>query len=467
MGKINKSNKKKRAITHRSGKKRGQKMIASENRKKEKLEWEEYNKNWNKVHNPDNMPSKSANNNNASGSESDDSDHSDIDLQDVVNMVDDEYKVSNLAFIEREKLNSEVRKKIKKEEEDSKKKYNSLAFRDVNGKLIKRELDLEKKKREVESLNEEESMDDSGDEENVDVDVKKEAFSDEESDGEDKPKSVLELLQLRQRKLEALKLKLSRFSSNCIASPNNTSHLKSLRNLTASILDEKAFNNEPEIAILSSKLKILTVCEIYISILPSYIISDRSEMDEVQKLSKDVKARWENDKQLLNGYQDFLTLLETVLLEDSRTSRKFTHLKQCCIRALGQLLVKCTDTNYHKNICNLTISCLANKDNRNKFTITEITKGCIELFSNDNTGYVASANLTVSICEFMRGHNFNLPVDIFETFTLLEIKEINKNKKQQIYEEKQQIKLRTKQAGYKISKADKQRLKQLKYRGGH
>ena len=140
--------------------KRGQKMIASENRKKEKLEWEEYNKNWNKVHNPDNMPSESANNNNASGSESNDDGQSDIDLQDVVNMVDDEYKVSNLAFIEREKLNSEVRKKIKKEEEDSKKKYNSLAFRDVDGKLVKRELDLEKKKKEVENLNEEEDMED-------------------------------------------------------------------------------------------------------------------------------------------------------------------------------------------------------------------------------------------------------------------------------------------------------------------
>ena len=65
----------------------------------------------------------------------------------------------------------------------------------------------------------------------------------------------------------------------------------------------------------------------------------------------------------------------------------------------------------------------------------------------------------------MRKNKYNLPVDIFNTFLNLNIKEINKNKKQQIYDEKMAIKNRMKMAGYKISKSDKERLKQLKHKG--
>lgn len=169
-------------------------------------------------------------------------------------------------------------------------------------------------------------------------------------------------------------------------------------------------------------------------------------------------------------------MLETEILmrppvdkSDSQTKQTkakfYGQLKQPAIRAFCQLFLKCTDTNYHKNICIVLINCLKYKSNRNKFTINEITSAIKELFLNDFTGSVASCNISVSICDFMRKNKFNLPVDIFNCFLLLNIKEINKNKKQQIYEEKQQIKQRMKMAGFKMSKTDKERLKTLK-RGG-
>merc|ERR1712226_1111215 len=92
-------------------------------------------------------------------------------------------------------------------------------------------------------------------------------------------------------------------------------------------IGKKLQYSDPEIAVAARRLQILTCCEIFISILPSYRIIDRSEEPEpTTKLSKDVKKQWDVEEALLTTYQQYLTLLEVDILKKTNVSKIRTQL---------------------------------------------------------------------------------------------------------------------------------------------
>lgn len=304
----NKTNKPKRAITHRSGKKRNRKMLASEKRKKDKEDWENYHNDWMAYNQPGVKPGKKK-----ERDEDLESNYSSDALP--IDMVDEEYNTDNLAFID--KLEEKNRKfELESEDEDARAdgQYQSLPVRGADGELVSKTLkkvdesevekikNSEKSRKGKKRAKMEELKKEAG--ENEDPDVKEEAVSGESSDEEPEgPKSTIELLQIRQQKINKKKLFLMKFSENIVTDPTNLGYLKQLKKLVQSIKDKNILFTDPEIGLIYTKYTILTCCEIFCNILPNYVIHDRSGYEEPKvRISKEVKNKWDVDEATLGAY---------------------------------------------------------------------------------------------------------------------------------------------------------------------
>ena len=427
-----------RPSKNRTGKKRNQKMLASEERRKQKEEWEKYNTNWNGDGALDNL-----NPNEVLGS--DESEPEEILPTD---MIDAEYTTDNMGFIRNVTLEAESKpRKFKNEEETD--KHESMAIRDEDGNIIKKmKLIPEKKPVKAEIKTE--------------TEVKEEVVSDVESSDEEAPKTAIEVIQYHEKKMQILKVKLAETSNTIISAPENLAHLKLLKKLISSIKDRLKSKKHLDFSISSIKFIILTVTEIFVNILPSYRIRDRSE-DEAPKvkISKDVKKQWDEEEALLTAYQEFLAILETEILAKNRND-----LKQVVCRAFCVLFVKATEFNYHNNITVVMVS-LLKKKTVNNFVLTEVTKSLKEVFTSDNYGE-PSKNAVVALAALFREEKFQLPTAVLETFLSLNIHEIKtpekfiskKKQKSLIFKEKRDSKKKREKFQKNRSKADVKKSKE-------
>eukprot|EP00835_Amoeboradix_gromovi_P005759 NODE_579_length_6479_cov_0.371160.p1 type:complete len:586 gc:universal NODE_579_length_6479_cov_0.371160:5811-4054(-) len=179
----------------------------------------------------------------------------------------------------------------------------------------------------------------------------------------------------------------------------------------------------PELSLKEQQLGLLTLCRVYMDVLPEYRIREYSEIDLSSKLKKDVKSLRNFEHSILQQYQLYLKYLHSLI--DSG----FTESKTCkvtvthtAIKCLQQLIYSKPNFNFRKNI----IQVLCNKGNHGSYNLSDCELLCIEtlieLIKRDNHGLI-SLEITQFIVQILNKRNFKVHEDLLSVLSNLTLTE--------------------------------------------
>eukprot|EP00834_Sanchytrium_tribonematis_P004605 NODE_237_length_11991_cov_1.642899.p1 type:complete len:577 gc:universal NODE_237_length_11991_cov_1.642899:1802-3532(+) len=116
------------------------------------------------------------------------------------------------------------------------------------------------------------------------------------------------------------------------------------------------YAQHPDLSHKEHLLSILSLCRIFLDILPDYPIREYSQTDLSAKLKKDVKILRNYENGLLQYYQQYLQYLNTLIksgYKSNNTSEFSTAFT--CIKCLEQMITSKSNFNFSKNILNVLV----------------------------------------------------------------------------------------------------------------
>ncbi|CAB4012851.1 nucleolar complex 3 homolog [Paramuricea clavata] len=272
------------------------------------------------------------------------------------------------------------------------------------------------------------------------------------------PLSAVDILKLRQEKIEAKKIMISELVSSVLEDPQaNIDKLSEINKLC----QEK----DSDISITVRKLAIVSQLEVFKDIIPGYRIRPLSESEQKVKVSKDVKKIRQFEEGLLRNYQRYLDILEQTVKEKKKYRRYRKHLQKglpmTALQCLCDLLKNVPHFNFRTNI----MAVLVPKMNDDS-TDDEISSLCCQtvqsIFKEDSVGEI-SLEIVQLVNKLVKGQSFKVKPCVLETFLSLRLHDADLNTKGKENEERPKHKNKMEKMKKKrMSKNDRKRQKELK-----
>ncbi|KAK6108061.1 Nucleolar complex-associated family protein [Brugia pahangi] len=234
--------------------------------------------------------------------------------------------------------------------------------------------------------------------------------------------SAAELLKLRCDHVENAKSSISNLAYLIIADPHSEVH--KLRELYILSTGKDIFSLARETVI---KLATVSLAEVFIDIIPGYVIRPRTDEEMSQKLSKETKKLYDFEQTLLRYYLKYLQHLESYATKLLKQPNSDHQLPIVCLKCLSRILLNAPHFNYSSNIINFIVRiCTSNS----KDAIDLCCSTLSDLFQNDLNFRISStaAKYIASIVNQKKG---NVPPALIATFLELKVKEVNKGEKNQ------------------------------------
>ncbi|CAF0732006.1 unnamed protein product [Brachionus calyciflorus] len=329
---------------------------------------------------------------------------------------------------------------IKKMNEQAKKLSLALPIKTKSGQLMKNIHTLE--------------HDDDDKEENV---VESEQLIQEKVIEDEKPKSVLDIIREKKEFFDKAKIRIAFLSRGILENPQ--SEMKKLKELRQML-------SLPDVrqSYILKKLIVVSLCEIFKDIIPSYKIRPWTEKENEQKIGKDVQELKEFEETLLKQYKLFLDYLndsikgvykslyksdsEKLTKQTEETVRSFGLI---CVRSACQLLEKLNHFNYTNDLIEIVATQLTSK-------ISEISKISSEtirnIFAMDKTLHL-SLEVTQKITKILKQKSFGVRPDTLDIFLSLKLREIKV-----IEDDEKSKKIKHKDKMAKYSRTDRKKLKE-------
>ncbi|VDN00976.1 unnamed protein product [Thelazia callipaeda] len=229
--------------------------------------------------------------------------------------------------------------------------------------------------------------------------------------------SAAELLKIRHEHVEEAKDKISSLAHAIIADPQV--EVQALKHLYLLCIGEGVHSLARETVM---KIATVSLAEVFVDIIPGYIIRSRTEEELAQKLKKETRKLYDFEQTLLRYYLKYLQHLEKYAGKLCKVSKQnsFDQLAIICTRCLSRILVSAPHFNYASNI----ISFLVRLTVSNCEEAVDICCNSLgQLFYNDLTFRVSAigAKFISSIVNKRKG---NVPPSLIATFLKLKVKVI-------------------------------------------
>ena len=170
----------------------------------------------------------------------------------------------------------------------------------------------------------------------------------------------------------------------------------------------REYAQHPDLTLKEQQLGLLSLCRIYMDILPEYRIREYTDKDLGSKLKKDVKNLRNFEHGILQQYQLYLKHLHQIIDSGfTATNTMRLSLTHTAIKCLQQIIYAKPNFNFRKNI----LEVLCSKANHGSFNLSDCELLCIEtlteLINRDNHGLL-SLEITQFIVQIVNKRHFNV-----------------------------------------------------------
>ncbi|MFH4975217.1 hypothetical protein AB6A40_001926 [Gnathostoma spinigerum] len=252
--------------------------------------------------------------------------------------------------------------------------------------------------------------------------------------------SAIDLLRKGEELVHEQRIKISNTVYSILADPQN--EMPKLKALVLSLRDKSLI---PLVKEATMQLLTASLTQVFIDIVPGYVIRLPTEEELATNLKKETKRLFEYERSLLTNYRKFLEFLEKKVERFISSKRKRTSqpdrdkLGLLSLRCLCKLLVAIPHFNYTTNILDILIRVSTSE-------VTEVVETCCSAigtaFSQD-TLFRLSAHGSKNIAKVVKDKGTKVPPSLLATFLKLRIKEIDSGKinddKKEIMNKKQQV----------------------------
>ncbi|VBB31781.1 unnamed protein product [Acanthocheilonema viteae] len=234
--------------------------------------------------------------------------------------------------------------------------------------------------------------------------------------------SAAELLKLCHSHVEEAKGRISSLAYLIIADPHAEVH--KLKELYLLSIGKNIFSLARETVI---KLASISLAEVFVDIIPGYVIRPHTEDEMAQKLKKETKKLYDFEQTLLRYYLKYLQHLESYAAKLLKASKQLNSLPIVCLKCLSRVLLSAPHFNYASNIISFIVRITSSNFNN---VIDICCSTLSELFHND-LNFRISATAAKYITSIVNQKKGNVPPALIATFLNLKIKEVNKGGKSQ------------------------------------
>lgn len=234
-------------------------------------------------------------------------------------------------------------------------------------------------------------------------------------------RTPMEMIQEKKESLEKNKQKIALFSRDVLQNPQE--EMKKLKELRTMLT-----YTEVRSSLILRKLILISLCEIYKDIIPSYKIRAWTDKEEEQNVGKDVKTLRDYEETLCRQYKLYIDYINDSIKEmnkhfhdrDREVRESWKHYGIVCIGCLSGLLERKSHFNFTPEIIEIIIQQLTHK-------VPEISKLAAEsvkkLYREDKTLQL-SLELTQKITKLLKQKSFGVKGDVLDIFLSLKLKEI-------------------------------------------
>lgn len=166
--------------------------------------------------------------------------------------------------------------------------------------------------------------------------------------------------------------------------------------------------------VFTARLAIVSLVTVFSDIIPLNRIRLPTAAEMSVRVSKETKAMWDYERNLLQNYQQFLKLLERTW--DNRSAND--PLGVTSILALCELFKKAPHFNFRSNILSVITRQMSNP-------LQEVSEACCcaleYVFANDAQGEIALEAARL-VCKVIRDRKFKVPPRVLKTFASLPLR---------------------------------------------
>jgi nucleolar complex protein 3 len=200
-------------------------------------------------------------------------------------------------------------------------------------------------------------------------------------------------------------------------------------------------------SLILRKLILISLCEIYKDIIPSYKIRAWTDKEQEQNVGKDVKTLREYEETLCRQYKLYIDYISDSIKEmnkhmrerDRTTRESWKHYGIVCIGCLSSLLETKSHFNFTPDIIEIITQQLTHK-------VPEIAKlagdSVRKLYREDKTLQL-SLDITQKVTKLLKQRSYGVRSEVLDIFLALRLKEIvlveENEKKKMSHKEKQQM----------------------------
>ena len=171
---------------------------------------------------------------------------------------------------------------------------------------------------------------------------------------------------------------------------------------------------KPGMDVFTCRLAIISLVTVFADIIPLNRIRLPTASEMSVRVSKEIKALWDYERNLLQNYQQYLKLLERTW--DNRSASD--PLGVTCILALCELFKKAPHFNFRSNI----LAVITRQMNNPSLEVSEACCGAVEyVFANDAQGEVALEAARL-VCKIVRDRKFKVSPRVLKTFSSLPLR---------------------------------------------
>lgn len=158
---------------------------------------------------------------------------------------------------------------------------------------------------------------------------------------------------------------------------------------------------------------ILSLCAVFVDVLPGYRIRDLTEAEAKEKVNQELARRREWEQGLVKVYRDYLELCEKV-------TREKTQLSRISLKAMCTLVTKATQFNYRTNLLRSLVSYLSRRSWNTGSD--EANNALIDVLKSDNHGEV-SLEIVRLLNRMIKEKRFNVNEKVLEMLCYLRLKD--------------------------------------------
>ncbi|RNA30303.1 nucleolar complex 3 -like protein, partial [Brachionus plicatilis] len=328
---------------------------------------------------------------------------------------------------------------IKKFNENNKKKTLALPIKTKFGQLVKNvhtfEDEVKEKKKEVkpEEINE----------------IKIE---------DEKPKSAMDIIREKKEFFDKSKSRIAFLCRGILENPHGEmKKLKELRQMLTQTNVRQSF--------ILRKLVVVSLCEIFKDIVPSYKIRAWTEKEIEQKIGNEVKELREYEETLLKQYKFYLDYLndsikdiyKTLYKSESNISKSTEDSVKSfgliCVRSVCQMLEKLSHFNYSNDLIDMVVSQLTSSIAEISTLVSDTIK---TLFVEDKTLHL-SLEITQKITKVLKQKSFGVRADLLDIFLSLRLKQIR------LMDEEEKTKKMKHKDKMKLSRSERKKQKEKEH----